>query len=272
MWFAAGGVGALLAGTVLIVLLLSRGDTRAEYRTAMQGALRPMVEASPSVTTALRGLDGPGTSAARAAVSAARSATDDARAALNRIEAPEEAASDLRAARQSLSRQTTYLAAIDAVLRDPTSDQRDQLPSAEQALQSSLSDIAPASQDWGDDVGGASELVSWARERSRARQRSAAAAARRRRAEEAEQAANAAAAATAAAQGSQPSDCGEGVTAGPNTSCEFAFDVRDAWRAVPGMTARVGVYDRRLGRSLSMYCTPVGNGMRCTSGSVTVSF
>jgi hypothetical protein len=62
-------------------------------------------------------------------------------------------------------------------------------------------------------------------------------------------------------------DCGGGVHAGPNTSCPFARNVRDAYTAAPGTTASVRVFSPVTGQTYTMSCAPAGSGVTCSGAN-----
>ena len=64
--------------------------------------------------------------------------------------------------------------------------------------------------------------------------------------------------------GYNTSNCGNGITAGPNTSCSFASNVRDSYYASNSSVVRV--FSPVTGRSYTMYCT-TGSPHACTGGN-----
>ena len=58
--------------------------------------------------------------------------------------------------------------------------------------------------------------------------------------------------------------CGEGVYAGPDTSCPFALNVQEAW-SVSGATNYITAYSPVTGLSYTMYCS--GDPVVCTGGN-----
>jgi hypothetical protein len=60
------------------------------------------------------------------------------------------------------------------------------------------------------------------------------------------------------------SNCGNGVTAGPNTSCSFAANVRDEYYS--SGSSVINVFSPVTGRSYTMYCT-TGSPHACTGGN-----
>ena len=61
--------------------------------------------------------------------------------------------------------------------------------------------------------------------------------------------------------------CGDGVFAGPVTSCPFALNTRDAYNDAPGSHATVRVYSPTTGATYTMSCAPSGNGVTCSGGN-----
>jgi hypothetical protein len=62
-------------------------------------------------------------------------------------------------------------------------------------------------------------------------------------------------------------NCGGGLHAGPNTSCPFAQNVRDAYNAAPGTTASVRVFSPVTGQTYTMSCAPAGSGVTCSGAN-----
>src|SRR5207248_11670920 len=61
--------------------------------------------------------------------------------------------------------------------------------------------------------------------------------------------------------------CGGGLFAGPNTSCEFAQNVQDAYNQAPGLNATVRVSSPVTGQTYTMDCSPAGSGVTCSGGN-----
>jgi len=61
--------------------------------------------------------------------------------------------------------------------------------------------------------------------------------------------------------------CGAGLDAGPNTSCPFARNVRDAYDAAPGTTASVRVFSPVTGQTYTMSCAAAGSGVTCSGAN-----
>ncbi|HKP90085.1 MAG TPA: hypothetical protein VJT75_08945 [Thermoleophilaceae bacterium] len=60
--------------------------------------------------------------------------------------------------------------------------------------------------------------------------------------------------------------CGDGVTAGPNTTCAFARNVRDDYWRLGGGDISVSSYSSALGRDVTMSCHS-GTTHTCTGGN-----
>ena len=62
-------------------------------------------------------------------------------------------------------------------------------------------------------------------------------------------------------------DCGGGLHAGPNTSCPFAQNVRDAYNTAPGTTASVRVFSPVTRQTYTMSCAVAGSGVTCSGAN-----
>ena len=65
-------------------------------------------------------------------------------------------------------------------------------------------------------------------------------------------------------------DCGDGVFAGPNTSCPFAQNVRDGYFAVPGDSVEIEVHSPVTGKTYTMACVKSGRRVTCRGGNDAV--
>ncbi len=65
-------------------------------------------------------------------------------------------------------------------------------------------------------------------------------------------------------------DCGDGVFAGPKTSCPFAKNVRDAYFAVPGDSVEIDVYSPVTKQTYTMNCVQTGETVTCRGGNQAV--
>jgi len=65
-------------------------------------------------------------------------------------------------------------------------------------------------------------------------------------------------------------DCGDGVFAGPKTSCPFATNVRDKYFAVPGDSVEIEVHSPVTGQTYTMACVKSGRRVTCRGGNDAV--
>ncbi len=65
-------------------------------------------------------------------------------------------------------------------------------------------------------------------------------------------------------------NCGDGISAGPNTSCPFAKNVRDAYLAVPGDSVEIDVHSPVTGKTYAMACVRTGDKVTCRGGNEAV--
>jgi peptidoglycan hydrolase-like protein with peptidoglycan-binding domain len=64
--------------------------------------------------------------------------------------------------------------------------------------------------------------------------------------------------------------CGGGVFAGPNTSCEFAHNVRDTYFSVPGDSVEIDVFSPVTKKTYTMACVRSGDWVTCRGGNNAV--
>lgn len=268
--FAAIGV-AVVAVVVLILTVFSGGDDKsATYRDKVSEVLAPVITANKQLSTSLTSLHGTGSTAAQRKVAAAESATTAARGGLTALTVPSGAEQTALNARQTLTREASYLQAVKVVLVSPSSGAA-QTQTLAANLTGALDVVAPAGKDWSQSVQGADTLTAWApkaastiRGRKAAAARRRAAAARRARSGSSSSPSRTSPAPSAPSGGS---DCGGGLHAGPNTSCAFAQNVRSAWAAAPGSTNTLRVYSPVTGQTYTMNCAPAGGGITCSGAN-----
>jgi hypothetical protein len=65
-------------------------------------------------------------------------------------------------------------------------------------------------------------------------------------------------------------DCGDGITAGPNTSCPFAKNVREEYFNVPGDSVEIDVHSPVTGKTYTMSCVKKGSKVTCRGGNNAV--
>ena len=65
-------------------------------------------------------------------------------------------------------------------------------------------------------------------------------------------------------------DCGDGVFAGPDTSCPFAKNVHAEYFAVPGDSVEIEVLSPVTGQTYTMACVRTGDKVTCRGGNHAV--
>ena len=65
-------------------------------------------------------------------------------------------------------------------------------------------------------------------------------------------------------------DCGDGISAGENTSCPFAKNVRKAYFEVPGDSVEVDVFSPVTGQTYTMACVKTEDQVTCRGGNHAV--
>jgi hypothetical protein len=275
-WLPLALVGVVVVAGIAVVLALtvfSGGDDDvAVYRDKVSTILTPVITANERLSTALTSLQGTGSTNARRKVAAAQSATTAARGGLAALTVPDGAEQTALNARQTLTREASYLQAVRVVLANPAGDASPTQTLAAN-LTGALDAIAPADQDWSQSVQGADRLTAWAPKAAatvrarRATKRRKAAAARRNRSDASRSSSSRSSSSGSAPVASSGSNCGGGLHAGPNTTCAFAQNVRSAWGEAPGTTNTVRVYSPVTGQTYTMNCSPAGGGITCSGGN-----
>jgi hypothetical protein len=268
---------ALVAGALVAVVVLtgSNDDPNTAYKQKVASAFSPVLGANRQVSDSLarlRGTSVKGSHAANArlAVRRAQQATTLATGAISAVPAP--AGSDQlgRDSRQVLDHENAYLAAVAAVLAHPTSASTSQLPTLSSNLTSAFSVAGPTVAGTQPTVNGADRLASWARKIRRKHD----AAVRRQRAHHTQTTSQPATATTTRTSApASGTSCSGGVFAGPNTSCAFALNVRDAYNEAPGSSATVRVFSPITDQTYTMSCAPSGSGITCSgANNASVTF
>jgi hypothetical protein len=228
------------------------------YRQKVAAAFGPLLGANQQLSQELRSVSGTNPRRPRDAVSAAQRAVATASGALDVLTVPAGSQAIAVSARQVLNREDAFLSAVSAVLADPTNPSRGELVTLQSNLQSALTAAGPTIAGTNPAISGASEVTAWAPRAARAHQR-------------AQRAASGSPAPGSASAPANPyvagRDCGDGVYAGPSTSCAFAFNVRQAWQDAPGMTNSVTVYSPTTGAEYQMSCAPSGSAISCSGGN-----
>ena len=270
-----GVSGRLVAGLVLAVVLaagaaaaflLNSGDGGAgeAYRQKVAAAFGPVLGANRELSDELAQLRGTKPTDAQLAVRRAQQATTMAKGAVGALDVPPRSEQLSRDAREVLDRETAYLAAVGAVLAKPSRAGASEIQTLSSDLSSAFSRAGPTVAGSSPSVDGADQLVAWAPRADRALRRRA-------------QPKRTAAGTPATQDGEAPRaagnpyangrDCGSGLYAGPNTSCEFARNVRRAYDDAPTVVASVRVFSPVTGTTYTMNCAPTDAGVTCLGGT-----
>lgn len=240
----------------------------ASYRSDIKDAYEPVRTANIALSRELSDLSGTNRTAAMNANEDALDATTAAIGAINALDAPK-GAGDLEGdAKDILELERSYLEQVIRVLESPGSTAAAQVPSFAANLTRSIGGADSTVFGTSDQVGGVSDLTRWAPVAARKLK-----AAREKKQAEVDAQSQQAAANTGGGTTSTGNpftngrDCGSGVYAGPNTSCEFAFNVRDAYWSQPGAVTTVRVYSPVTNNVYTMNCAPSGWGVTCTGGN-----
>ena len=274
---AAATAGRFVLVVRCAVALLTAGSDAPSadtvYRQQVAKASGPVLGANKQLSEELGDLRGTKPSQARIAVRRAQQATTRAAGAVGALNAPAGSADVAGGARQVLDRETAYLSAVSSVLNNPSDSRRGQLVTLSSNLTSAMSAAGPSIAGTSDTVSGADRLTSWSQQTARTL------AARERRAERRAARKRAAARGTSSGSsassggGTQPpavargTSCGGGLYAGPNTSCSFAENVRQAWGEAPGTVNTVRVFSPVTGQTYTMSCSPASSGITCSGGN-----
>lgn len=65
-------------------------------------------------------------------------------------------------------------------------------------------------------------------------------------------------------------DCGDNILAGPDTSCPFAKNVREAYFEVPGDSVEIEVHSPVTDKTYTMACVRAGDSVTCRGGNHAV--
>jgi hypothetical protein len=263
-WPIAVACGLLAVGAVAVALIVVLGggsssgghDQRAAYVDKISTAFAPVDRANQHLSNVLGGLHGSTVSAAQSAVARAQGATSGARGALGALSAPAGSEQLTTKMRQALDREGTYLSAVATALDHPANPGVAQLQTLEGNLTNSLEAVGTPINAAAENVSGADAVTAWAVSARHA------AAKRHRTAIQ-----SAPGTATAPSPYANGRDCGGGLHAGPNTSCDFAANVRAAYEEAPGGAAAVRVYSPVTHEYYSMDCSPAGSGVTCSGGN-----
>jgi hypothetical protein len=283
---AAGGALGLVAIALAAIIVVSGSGSNANavYHQKLTGALAPVLAANTTLSSSLQSLSGTDTTTAKNAAIQAQTAVVGARGAVAVLTVPSASAQLSQQVQQALTQESGYLHAVSATLSNPTTGNASQLQPLATSASSALVPLGGVAPGIGVSLSGTDALNSWASGRVAAAARaSAAAATASRRAQQrtvdqaasaaqqassaAQQAASASSSGSAASASSSGTDCGNGLHAGPNTSCPFAQSVQAAWEAAPGTTNTVQASSPVTGLTYTMNCSPAGSGITCSGGN-----
>jgi hypothetical protein len=273
---ALGVIGVAAAGTAVLTSGNDVQSAHAAFQQKVAGTFAPLRKTNGALSAELARIHGAKPTDARVAVRNAQQTATAAQGALGALNVPADSEPLARGAREALDRETGYLAAVSAVLSNQSSATRGQLETLSSNLASALSAAGPAVAGTGSTVSGADVLTAWAQRTARVLKQRADSKAARRRAR-AQQSGTSAATTASTTTATNPyangRDCGAGVFAGPDTSCDFAFNVRSAYLEAPGLTASVTVYSPTTGQTYAMECAPSGSGTTCSgANNASVTF
>jgi hypothetical protein len=166
--------------------------------------------------------------------------------------------------KQALAEDGGYLQVVSAILGAPSAAAAAQLQPLASSATAALVPIDGVITNASSSVGGTNNLVVWAQAQAANAQR-----ARTQAQNNAVQQAihNAQSSGTGAAPAAASTDCGNGLIAGPDTSCPFAENVQSAYDQAQGSVATVEAYSPVTNQTYSMSCAPAGSGVTCTGGN-----
>ena len=262
---ATAGVLVVAAIVVGVVLLTSGSSSSSgsRYQAEVGRIFAPVLTSNQQVSDELGRLHGARATDARAAVRRVQREVTTAQGALGAVAVPAGSQSVSSAAHEVLDRETAYLTSVGGVLARPSAADASQLPTLASNLMSALSATGPAIAGTSQTVTNTDVLMRWVARAVHARH------VRHHRTTT-----------TPPSGGGGPANplqngrsCGGGLYAGPNTTCPFAQNVRDAYNEAPGATATVEVYSPVTGQTYTMDCAPSGTGVTCSGGNnASVSF
>ena len=285
-WLLWAVIGVVVVAAVAVVLILtvfssSSGDDESQaYQDKVTTVLTPVVDANQKLSSALRALHGTNPALAKRRVQDAQAATLTARGGLQALSVPDGSQQLATNARGTLTREAAYLAAVSSALNNPGSASASQTQTLAGNLTDALDVVAPSAQDWSQSVAGADTLTTWAPTAAAAIKRKAAVKRKAAAKKGSTQHTNSSSSASSSSSSGTSStsggtNCGGGLQAGPNTSCAFAQNVRDAYNEAPGASATVRVFSPVTNQTYTMSCAPAGDGVTCSGAndaSVTWSY
>jgi hypothetical protein len=278
-------VGLVLIGGGVVAALLLTGkdnpkvDPDTVYRQKIASAMGPVLGANRQASDALAHLRGKkvktaGASNARIAVTRAQRSITLATGAASALSVPTGSEQLARDTRQVLDREHAYYAAVSRVLNRPAHATTGGLQESAADLTSALSVAGPTVAGTQPTVSGTTRLVNWATGiRRAAAKRTKKNASRRTPSRNGGESSPRPTTTPTPPPASSGTSCGDGVFAGPNTSCAFAMNVRAAWNDAPGTVNTVRVHSPITGQTYTMNCAPSGRGITCSgANNASVTF
>jgi peptidoglycan hydrolase CwlO-like protein len=269
---------ALIAGAAFLFMGAAESQEEKDYKEKLAKAMGPVLGANEQLSEEVDDVEGSDVSDAKSAVKKLKREITRADGAIGSLEVPADLEQLRRDARNVLSREERYVAAIEEVLANPASSKVDDLEDREADLIDALDNAGPTIAGEDEVVFGIENLEDWAPKLVKARAKIAAAkkakaAAAKKKREEAEAAAQSSGTSVApsstrwAVPAANGKDCGGGLYAGANTTCAFSEVVRSAYNFAPTTVANVDAYSPVTQRTYSMYCRPSGDWILCTGGN-----
>jgi hypothetical protein len=260
-------VGVLVVAAIVVGVVLltsgSKSSSGSRYQAVVGRIFAPVLSSNQQVSDELGRLHGTRATDVRAAVRRAQREVTTAQGALGAVAVPTGSQSVSRAAHQVLDGETPYLTSVGGVLARPSAAGATELPALASNLSSALSAAGPAIAGTSQTVTNTDVLMRWVARAVHAR--------RVRHRPATTPPSSGGSGTPAPAQNG--SACGGALYAGPNTSCPFAENVRDAYNEAPGAAATVEVYSPVTGQTYTMDCAPSGTGVTCSGGNnASVSF
>jgi hypothetical protein len=275
---AAGGLGLVAIAIAAIIISTSGGgsqpasaqtgqSTAGDYRAKLAASLSPVITANSQLSTALGNMDGsrPTITAARNAATAVESAITTAKGATGVLSVPTSQATLSQQTQQALTEDDGYVQAVVATLNKPVGQSSAQLQTLSTNAQTALVPVSSLVSGASSSVSNTANLLSWVDGANGIHSHSGSAGQSRSSTTTAAATPPPSGGGSGASNGS--TDCGNRLIAGPNTSCQFAQNVQQAYYQAPGLVATVLAYSPVTNQTYSMSCAPAGSGTTCSGAN-----
>jgi hypothetical protein len=163
-------------------------------------------------------------------------------------------------AQQAIAADDGYLQAVAATLATPVGTSSSNIQTLSTGAQTAMVALNTVVAGAGSSIGGSDNLLSWVAGATGMEQSQSSASV-------SQSASSSQSVAASSSAASAVTDCGGGLTAGPNTSCAFAENVQQAYSSAPGLVATVQAYSPVTGQTYSMSCAPAGAGVTCSGAN-----